>query len=141
MRQIRHCLNPKLKSICTQAIELEEFNRMLKSHLPQYLFEQCSVGSFNRGRLVLIASDATWATQLRFYLPELRDKLRKEERLYRLIAIEVVVRTTFSKSTSIIKKRKAISAIAKAQIIREANDFHYPPLKQAFLRLTEEREE
>ena len=74
MRRINRCLNTQLLDICQRTVQLEELNSKLLGYLPQVLQEHCHVGSFNRGCLVIVVSDSVWASQLRYSIPELRDK-------------------------------------------------------------------
>ncbi len=93
MRHITRCLNPRLAAICQHAIKLEELNEKIYGYLPETLREHCHVGSFTNSCLVLITNDPVWATQLRFTLPELRDKLRSEAGIHQLAFIKVIVGT------------------------------------------------
>lgn len=90
MRHITRCLNTRLADICQRAIKLEELNAKIHDYLPEDLRERCHVGSFNNSCLVLV-TNATWATQLRYALPELRDKLRSEAGIHQLASIKVTV--------------------------------------------------
>lgn len=91
MRHISKCLNFKLNQICMEAIKLEELSQLVLCHLPQELQPHCQVGSFRNGKLILITAQATWATQLRYFVPELRDLLRSQSGLHSLRAVEVKV--------------------------------------------------
>ena len=91
MRHITRCLNPQLASICQRAIKLEELNAKIYDYLPENLRERCHVGSFTNSCLVLVTNDPVWATQLRYALPELRDKLRSEAGIHQLASIKVTV--------------------------------------------------
>ena len=91
MRPINLCFNKQIINICQRAAELEALNIRIKTWLPDNLKDHCSVGSFEKGCLVLTTKDAVWATQLRYALPTLRDMLRKEAGLYQLLAIKVTV--------------------------------------------------
>jgi hypothetical protein len=91
MRPINLCFNKQIIDICQRAAELEALNIRVKTYLPENLREFCSVGSFEKGCLILTTPDAVWATQLRYALPNLRDLLRKEAGLYQLSAIKVIV--------------------------------------------------
>lgn len=105
MRHITRCLNTQLADICQRAIKLEELNAKIYGYLPENLRDQCHVGSFNNSCLVLVTRDPVWASQLRYALPELRDKLRGEAGIHQLASIKINVSTeerstTASKSAS-----------------------------------------
>lgn len=93
MRHITRCLNTQLAEICQRAIKLEELNAKIYGYLPEALREQCHVGSFNKSCLVLVTNDPVWASQLRYALPELRDKLRGEAGIHQLASIKITVNT------------------------------------------------
>ncbi|MDP3706335.1 MAG: DUF721 domain-containing protein [Legionellaceae bacterium] len=94
MRHITRCLNPKLTEICLHAIKLEEVSAILLSYLPDNLKDHCRVGSFRNGCLTLVTHDPVWASQIRYTLPELRDTLRSEAKLYQLASIKITIDVT-----------------------------------------------
>lgn len=91
MRHITRCLNIQLADICQRAIKLEELNAKIHDYLPEALREQCHVGSFNNSCLILVTRDPVWASQLRYALPELRDKLRSEAGIHQLASIKITI--------------------------------------------------
>lgn len=91
MRHITRCTNTKLTEICLQAIKLEEISAITIGYLPESLRAHCKVGSFRNGCLVLTTQDPVWAAQLRYFIPELRDKLRSEAKIYQLGSIKVTI--------------------------------------------------
>lgn len=137
MRRINHCINNKLQSICQRAMQLEEINNLLQHYLPSDLKEHCYAGSFNRGHLILVATDPTWATQVRYSVPELRDKLRVEAKLYQLTSIAVSVQCNMEKSVSSKKKLPAISDKAKREIRMAADRCRHFELKNALYNLAQ----
>ena len=93
MRHITRCLNAQLAEICQRAIKLEELNAKIHNYLPENLRDQCHVASFNNSCLILVTRDPVWASQLRYALPELRDKLRSEAGIHQLASIKITVHT------------------------------------------------
>ncbi|HBI22194.1 MAG TPA: hypothetical protein DDY37_06395 [Legionella sp.] len=91
MRHITRCLNTQLLDICQRAIQLEALDEKINTYLPEALRDQCHVGSFKNSCLVLVTSDPVWASQLRYALPELRDRLRSEAGIHQLASIKVTV--------------------------------------------------
>lgn len=92
--QIRHiskCLNTKLSQICVDAIKLEALTAQVLQYIPTELQPHCQVGSFRAGKLILTTTQATWATALRYLAPELRDTLRSQAKLHRLISVEIKI--------------------------------------------------
>lgn len=138
MRSIRNCLNRQLRDLCQKSLELEELSNQVEALLPTALAKICKVGSFTKGCLTLTTNDAVWATQLRYFLPELRDKLRKDAGMYQLSSIKVTVITPEirHKKTKNVSKT-ILSEKTKANIISESQQCSYHPLKKALLRLAE----
>lgn len=136
MRRINRCLNTRLLDICRRTVQLEELNSKLYGYLPSSLQEHCHVGSFNNGCLVIVASDSVWASQLRYSVPELRDKLRSEGGIYQLSSIKVTVMT---QETHVIKHSNPplLSSKARDTIIAGGDQCNYLPLKNALHHLAD----
>ncbi len=90
-KKIINCLNENLVNIYKQTIKREGIEKMVNSHLPDHLKDKVSVASFNNGCLVIKPNNTSHATELRYLLPELRSKLRKEKGLYGLTNIKQIV--------------------------------------------------
>jgi len=138
MRSISRCLNKQLVDICQQSVQLEELSSKVLQHLPENLAKSCTVGSFSKGCLILNTLDAAWASQLRYMIPELRDKLRKDSGMYQLSSIKVVV---IESGIQYKPEKKTtnygLSDKAKASIISESESCSYQPLKKALLDLAD----
>lgn len=91
MRHIRDCFNAKYNQIYSQAQRLEEFSTTIKRYLPEPFHTHCRVIGFQNGCLIIGTTDAAWASQLRYMLPELRDQLRAQEKWYQLISIKIAI--------------------------------------------------
>lgn len=138
MRSISHCLNKQLADICQRSFELEDLTNKIKQLLPENLAGECLVGSFNKGCLILTTTDAVWAAQLRYAVPELRDRLRKEACLYQLSSIKVAINTpTFKYEKQAQPKKNELSEKAKATIVHESQQCTYQPLQKALLHLAD----
>lgn len=135
MRRINRCLNPRLIEICKRSVQLEELNAKLRTYLPEALQEHCHAGSFNRGCMVIVASNPVWASQLRYSIPELRDKLRKEAGIYQLTSITIAV--SQEKETGVTKRSNTpkLSNQARKAIIASAAHCSFAPLKEALHHL------
>lgn len=136
MRSIRQCLNKQLADICQRSMQLEELSSKVAHLLPDNLASGCQVGSFNKGCLVLTTTNAVWASQLRYAIPELRDKLRQQAGMYQLMSIKVNVIepvTQYKKPTP--QASHSISEQSKASIISESQHCSYQPLKKALMHL------
>ena len=135
MRRIGQCLNTKLVEICQRADQLGAFNAQLYDYLPALLHPHCHAGSFSKGCLTIVAHDPVWASQLRYCIPELRDKLRREAGIYQLTSIKITV--SVEETTRPVKKinTPALSLKAREAIVDSGNQCAYLPLKEALLHL------
>ncbi|MFI4919309.1 MAG: DciA family protein [Legionellales bacterium] len=139
MRSIRNCLNKQLTEICQRSVQLEELSNKVAQLLPPDLAKTCQVGSFTKGCLILTTTDASWASQLRYATPELRDKLRKEAGMYQLSSIKItVIEPSHHHKKSGRKTKYTLSEKAKNDIINESQRCSYQPLKKALLHLAAE---
>lgn len=93
MRHIRDCFSTKFNSLCSQASKLTAYNTTIQRYLPALLHPHCRIISFQNGCLVLGVPDSSWASQLRYLLPELRDQLRAQENWYQLTSVKIVIDT------------------------------------------------
>lgn len=135
MRRITQCLNTRLIEICKRAVQLEELNSKLYTYLPLSLQEHCHVGSFVGGCLIIVVSDAVWASELRYSLPVLRDALRKEAGIYQLSSIKITVATVETTSSAKSSEKPPLSSKARETIIACGEQCSYEPLKQALTKL------
>lgn len=135
MRRIGQCLNTKLTEIYQQAVKLDEFNAKLSDYLPATFHDHCHVGSFSKGCLIIVADNAAWASQLRYCVPELRDRLRSDAGIYKLTSIKVTVAATEQIKVLEQKSKLKLSKKARDAIIASGDQCSYEPLKQALLHL------
>ncbi|MDP3559804.1 MAG: DciA family protein [Legionellaceae bacterium] len=137
MRHIHDCFNPTLQALCHRAKEMEAWTKLLKTHLPMPLSEYCHVGSFLQGSLTIVLKDPVWATELRYYLPALRDKLRTSG-IFQLASIKIKLQ----EFPVVEKKPKAPPKIlpekTRALIRAGADQVTYAPLREALQKITSE---
>jgi hypothetical protein len=137
MRQINRCTNQTLQEICKRAIQLEELKQKVNEFLPEFLRPYCFVGSFTKGCLILIAKDTVWSSQLRYSLPDLRDKLRKEGGFFNLTTIKISSIQEETPTRFLPKQTPIISSKARSIIIDQAESCTYLPLKEALRHLAD----
>ncbi|AHE66152.1 DUF721 domain-containing protein [Legionella oakridgensis] len=135
MRRINSCLNAQLETLCQRVIQLDEMNKIVSTYLPETFREYCQVGSFNKGCLVLLVKNSALASQLRYSLPEIRNKLRTEAHIYQLTSIKITIEV--EQFNAPLKKTNPpfLSDIARNSIVTTANQCHYTPLKEALYHL------
>lgn len=141
LKPINRCLNKQLLDICQRAAQLDELNSKVKAYLPTDLVEHCTVASFTRGTLILSTAHASWATELRYVIPELRDKLRKEAGFYQLVSIKIAVtEKTYQQPLAKAKTAKPLSEKSRKDIQAASELCQYPPLREALYQLSCENE-
>ena len=138
MKAIKYCLNKQLADLCKRAVELEELTQKLIHLLPPDLASYCKIGSFSKGFLVLSVLDAARASQIRYALPELRDKLRQAG-VYQLTSIKISIENHLQEYKNPKKNlRCELSKQAKKNILFESQQCSYEPLRKALINLAEE---
>lgn len=139
MRPIRTCMNKTLKTICKQAMQIEQVSELVQPLLPDSLQNECQVASFHRGRLKLVCKNPNKATELRYLLPELRDKLRINAKLYNLMSIDVIIQYELNHSKPHVLKSNnmVLSEKTKSHLLQFASECQYQPLQEALYRLIE----
>lgn len=136
MRPIKDCLNKQIAELCKRSIELEELSDKVKQLLPPSLAPHCFVGSFYKGCLTLTTSSASWASQLRYAIPDLRDQLRKEAGIYQLTTIKISIIDVLHTQEPISRPSiHSLSDQAKSTILSESENCSYQPLKKALFHL------
>ncbi len=138
MRRINQFLNPRLVEICERTEQIQVLNNTLGLYLPVSLQPHCHVGSFNGGCLIIIANDAVWAAELRYHLPELRDRLRKEAGVYQLTSIKISISAPEIPLEKNHNKVSSLSSKARESIKGCEENCSYTPLKEALHRLARE---
>ncbi|VEG91311.1 DUF721 domain-containing protein [Legionella spiritensis] len=138
MRKINQCLNRQLLEICQKTVQLGALNDRLHAYLKPHLRDYCMAGSFNKGCLVITITNPALATELRYELPDIREKLRKEAGLYQLSSIQIKImdsqeRMSYHPPES--ASRPTLSTTARQTILKAEQLCNYPPLKQALAKL------
>ncbi|MCC5792444.1 MAG: DUF721 domain-containing protein [Legionellaceae bacterium] len=135
LRRVNQCLNSNLVKICLRSYQLEKLQDMVRQVLPDSLREHCQVGSFQQGQLIILVNDACWATELKFLLPQLRDRLRSEYQLYQLSGIQLKVGLPPAVPESGRKKKSGLTRQARQLIDKEAEGLPPGPLQTALKKL------
>lgn len=137
MRPIGECVTDELQAIFAHAKKIISLNEEVKKNLPENLAKNCKVGDFRQGSLVLNTSNAIWATELRFYLPTLRDKLRKSSNFYNLANIKIIVLNDGDAIKVKNKVKRELSPKARELLKNAGDECNYPPLKKALYKLAD----
>jgi hypothetical protein len=134
MIPINKCLNRQLVEICSQVNRLQKTQVKIEQYLPVHLLAHCRVASFNKGSLHLVVDDAVWASELRYLIPALRDKLRAEGGLHQLVAIKLKVQHERIQQKPLNLPRH-ISEKTKEMLTTQALECDYLPLREAIAKL------
>ena len=141
MRKINDCFDKQLAAIYQQIVGLKHLNTVVNEFLPESLQPHCQVTQFNQGRLSIGVSDVSLATELRFFLPTLRDLLRQKAKLHQLASLNISVITPPLPSNHASKKRpKDLSPAAHLAITEAGKSCTYEPLKQAWKHMQKSAE-
>lgn len=138
MRRINRCFNKQILSLCQQTVQLDDLNLKLQQYLPETLRDHCRAGSFNRGCLLLVISKPAVATELRYFIPTLRDTLRSEAGLYQLTSIKVQIiadQYPQTQATGSKTPKPELSTNARSAVRNAGELCSYPPLREILFRL------
>ncbi len=86
----KHILNNDgkvLQAILARVAELKQLNTLFAEHLEPVLAKHCQVVNIDQGCLIVIVDNGSWATQLRFQIPNVLSKLRNHAHLQNLKGI------------------------------------------------------
>jgi len=115
--------------------QLDKLQDLIQHLLPEHLRSHVRVGNMKNGQLLLICDDTSWTTELKFLLPELRDRLREEYQLYQLSGLRIKAEMPI---VSVKKKKnppKKLNATVRNTILNSANLLESGPLRDAMQKL------
>lgn len=124
-----------LSAIKTKAAQLSHLNNLLHAQLEASLAQYCRVANFRENILIIEVDGSVWATRLRYIVPELLQKLRREKEFHRLQEIKWYIRPVENaykkKSTKSIKMSEENSDL----ITETAQHIANPHLQSAMKKL------
>ena len=121
-------------SILERGRELARLNHVVRRLLPDDLAAHCQVMNFRDGTLVLGASSAARATQLRFMAPELQSTLR-HSLPWHLETIKIRVLQETVEPTPVARRATALSAGSASLLAQTAQTLDHPELQEALYRI------
>jgi len=83
--------NSRIGRLIGKARELEKLTGLFRATLDTELAKHCTVGNFDGTQLSLVAESASWATQLRFSIPDIIKTLKVQPEFKNLSKIRVRV--------------------------------------------------
>ncbi|MFQ5469788.1 MAG: DUF721 domain-containing protein [Gammaproteobacteria bacterium] len=124
-----------LSKLIQFANQLEKLTRITRSCLPTPVNNHVNVANLKDNTLIIHTDSATWATQLRFHLPDLLRQLRIDHNLKSICSIRTKV-----VPNQIVTKTKAehqplTSPSSSALLQNFADSIDDQPLKEAIHRL------
>lgn len=96
----------ELQSVLTKIKELERLNQKFLFHLDPALKNYCQIANWQNNRLIILAANASVATQLRFQIPDLLKKFKQDSLLKKFQDIHCIVRPFSSRLQSMPHPRK-----------------------------------
>ena len=100
-----------LDELISKANRLKHFNSLLAMHLEMEIAKHCQVAKFEDNCLFVLTDNGSWATQLRFHIPDLMVKLRKHPELAGLGGIICKTRPAKVVEKS-LKGKRVVSALS-----------------------------
>ena len=123
-----------LKNIVIKSKHLIKLNRLLLESMPKNIGSHCKLANLNKGILNIHVDSANWATQLRYYIPELMTTLRKHEEFSNLVSIKHHVRPSVNAQKKKIAKVKPLSTESRVSLQKTADALNHPELAEALNR-------
>lgn len=131
------CRNDFLSSLYGKLSENKTCEKLVKKYLPEKLASHCKITDIKNNTIFITAPNTGILSLLRYEKLNLLQKLRTEEKMYALRAIELKLDAPQLRSVPPLPLNKELIYSQKScESIREtANSCGYSPLKKALKRL------
>jgi hypothetical protein len=96
MKKIGDINNQMLKHIYAKINQLKSLQIKFIDFLPEDIKPHCRVANFEQGILKIAVSSPVWAMRLRYIIPDLLSKMRRDAGIPQLSSIEQYVEPDFS---------------------------------------------
>lgn len=117
---------------------LMKLNQIWSAAIPNELNQHTRVANFREGYLIIECDNATWATRLRYLLPDIKPKLLSYPDLRDLTHIEWNVQPTFhAQHTQLTALPLTLSGTTAALLKNAADTISVKSLQEALLRIAE----
>lgn len=138
MNEYPSIINPTalLSAIKNKAAQLSHLNNLLHAQLETLLTQYCRVANFRENILIIEVDSSVWATRLRYIVPELLQKLRREKEFHRLQEIKWYIRPAASEYKKKPTKSIKLSEQSSELIAETAEHISNPMLQTALKKLT-----
>lgn len=131
----------RLAQIIDKVHDLQHFQTLVNDYLPSPLDQHCQVANYQQGCLSLAVDSASWATQLRFLLPDLQAKLQSTQALRNLKRLDYLVLPQEQAPERQTLKTVPLSAVSRDILGQLAKSVSHAGLKRSLKTLTSHREE
>jgi hypothetical protein len=131
--------NPGLGQLLAHARVLDRLDRILTSIIDPNLSCHCQVAEFRNHCLILVCSNATFATRLRMISPQVLDSFR-EEGDFGIERIEIRI-APVNRPQPEARKKRALSPAAVQALGRFASDSGDAEIQAIFERINARRNE
>ncbi len=137
IKKLGECRNDFLSSLYGKLSEHKTCEKLIKKHLPEKLGLHCKVTDIRNNSIFITVANTSMLSLLRYEKPNLLMKLRTEEKMYALRAIELKLDAPhFRPSTPLTSNKSLIYSEKSCDSIRTtATNCTYSPLKSALERL------
>ena len=118
---------------------LAELNQLFAQFAGKPQASHASIVGIQNGSLIIIADNGSWATQLRFHIPDLLEKFRPHPLLHGLKSITCKTRPDFKLENAVRKRKrlkmKKISAKVSEAMLREAEKIQDEKLRRVMQKI------
>lgn len=137
IKKLGDCRNDLLSSFYGKLSEFKTCEKLIKKYLPEKLASQFKITDIRNNTIFLTASSSSVLSLLRYEKLNLLKKLRTEEKMYALRAIELKLDTPQLRFSPTLPSNKPLIYSQKSceSIQLTANNCAYSPLKKALERL------
>lgn len=144
LTDILHDNHTHLGQLLHKVFQLRGLEEILQRYLDDDFLVHTKLGSYQNGKLTLLTESGSWATKLKYQIPDLLTKLRKHQAWAGIRNIEVKVAPHLCQPTQAPEPEHTqpedLSTISKSMIKEHAqalgDDSASEILKQALLRLS-----
>jgi hypothetical protein len=137
IKKLGECRNDFLSSLYGKLSEYKTCEKLIKKYLPEKLASHCKITDIRNNTIFITASNPGTLSLLRYEKLDLLKKLRTEEKMYALRAIELKLDAPQFRSVSPLPSSKSLVYSQKSceSIHETASNCTYSPLKNALKRL------
>lgn len=114
--------------------QLQELSALVQSCLPSPLQGQCQAVNIRKKTLILQTNSASWASQLRFYVPAMLSTLTHHQCHY-LKEIHIQIKPVSAPQPSDTRRKFKISPRSATLITTLADSTRHPQLKDSLQKL------